>query len=610
MPTLEQLFAYRSAFDLYDSSEVCVTYAPTGVCKRYPTGVTPAEVIPEDCGAVAVLSENEILSLSEPLDISCRITPIMLEDYAYSLKLFTDTLIFIIQAAVTQVFEGQAIEHVFDIGGSMFFRFSGMNLRKDDVEALLQATLAIIRADLPITRRTVSYFDAQNHFRSSGHRSSLKLLESTNSATVSLACVGPDVMRLFTGPTAPGSPAAKPSKAASAASAPRGQIKPFCFPWLTSLLHTTAAVSPSWFSFELYHGGLYVHTTKDFRTLQTGPYYDSPLLQDRLARIMGAYKDLATALHTPDVASINALIPDHRKLQDFISVVEFQHEKSISDVARRVSDKVRCIFVAGPSSSSKTTFANRLSVHLRTRSLEPIRVSLDDFYQDVDKVPLREDGSGKPDFEHIEALDVARIRRTLTDLLAGKPVVMAHYDFIKQKSGDGRELVLPPTGVLVVEGIHGLNDRLTEVVPPEKRLRIFIQPVGSLTWDENRIFESFDSRLVRRMCRDYLFRGQSAEGTLALWPAVRAGEDKWILNNQDKADVYFNSSILYELFVLRVFAVPLLLSVPQSSPQFPPARRLLRLLRPLLPISAHFVPEMSLLCEFLPGGSMYEDFFF
>lgn len=604
MPTLDQLFAYRSAFDLYDSSEVCVTYGPTGVCKRYPTGVTPAEVIPEDCKAVAVLSENEILSLSEPLDISCTIHPILLEDYAYSLKLFADTLTFIIQAAVAQVFEGQAIEHVFDIGSSMYFRFSGMNLRKDDIDTLLQATLDIIRADLPITRRTVSYFDAQNHFRSSGYRSSLKLLESRNSATVSLACLGENVMRLFPGPGA-----AAPSSAAPASAGPQ-KIRPFCFPWLTTMLHSTAAISPAWFSFELYHGGLYVHTTRDFRTLRVGPYYDSPLLQERLARIMGAYKDLASALHTPDVASINALIPDHRKLQDFISVVEFQHEKSISDVARRVSDKVRCIFVAGPSSSSKTTFANRLSVHLRTRSLEPIRVSLDDFYLDVDKVPQREDGSGKPDFEHLEALDVARIRKTLTDLLAGKPVVMAHYDFIKQKSGDGRRLVLPPTGVLVVEGIHGLNDRLTEVVPAEKRLRIFIQPVGSLTWDENRIFESFDSRLVRRMCRDYLFRGQSAEGTLALWPAVRAGEDRWILNNQDKADVYFNSSILYELFVLRVFAVPLLLSVPQTSKQFPPARRLLRLLRPLLPVAAHLVPEMSLLCEFLPGGSMYEDFFF
>ena len=158
---------------------------------------------------------------------------------------------------------------------------------------------------------------------------------------------------------------------------------------------------------------------------------------------------------------------------------------------------------------------------------------------------------------------------------------MAVYDFVQQKPKDGRTLKLSPQGILVVEGIHALNDEITKVVPPEKRLRVFIQPVGALPWDETRVIDFYLTRLMRRMCRDYLFRGRTADQTIDSWASVRDGEEKWILPNQTKADVYFNSSIMYEQLVLRVYAVPLLQQVPQTSENYATARQMLRMLNPL-----------------------------
>ena len=167
---------------------------------------------------------------------------------------------------------------------------------------------------------------------------------------------------------------------------------------------------------------------------------------------------------------------------------------------------------------------------MRSRGYEPIRVSLDDFYGDPAKAP-RVPGTTKPDLEHLEALDLDRLKSCLTGLINGEEVTMAHYDFKHSKPGNGPRLRLHPTGVLVVEGIHALNDEITKIVPPEKRLRVFIQPIGALPWDEARLIDYQSSRLLRRMCRDYLFRGRTADQTIDSWAEVRAGEERWILPN-------------------------------------------------------------------------------
>lgn len=286
---------------------------------------------------------------------------------------------------------------------------------------------------------------------------------------------------------------------------------------------------------------------------------------------MDLYQLQAKTIGLDSIAAINRLILEPKKLQEAISFCEFNHEKMIGEVAARATEKTRIIFVAGPSSSSKTTFANRVSCHLRSRGFQPIRVSLDDFYGDPKKCP-RFEGTDKPDFEHLEALDLDRLRKCMTGLLAGEEVTMAAYDFKKQMPGDGRKLRLPDQGILVIEGIHALNDAITQVVPEEARLRVFIQPIGILPWDETRVIDFYLARLMRRMCRDYVFRGRSADSTIESWAAVREGEERWILPNQVKADVYFNSSIFYEQFVLKVYAVPLLQLVPQSSKNYGTAR--------------------------------------
>lgn len=303
------------------------------------------------------------------------------------------------------------------------------------------------------------------------------------------------------------------------------------------------------------------------------------------------------------------MVSNPKQLANAITFAEFNHEKQIGEVAAHATQQTKIIFIAGPSSSGKTTFANRVSCHLRAKGFEPIRISLDDYYgnpKDAPRIP----GTDKPDFEHIDALRVDRIRHDLLSLINGEETVMASYNFITQTPGNGRTVRLPKQGILVVEGIHALNDRITEVIPPEKRLKVFIQPIGTLPWDEERMIDTHLTRLIRRMCRDYLFRGRTADQTIDSWAGVRRGEETWILPNQTKADLYFNSSIMYEQLVLRVYAVPLLQQVPQTSKNYTIARQMLRMLTPLQPIQVGYVPEMSLLCEFLPGGSQYEDFFF
>lgn len=163
---------------------------------------------------------------------------------------------------------------------------------------------------------------------------------------------------------------------------------------------------------------------------------------------------------------------------------------------------------------------------------------------------------------------------------------------------------------MILEGIHGLNDEITKTVPPENRLRVFIQPIGSLIWDETRSIDYSMSRLMRRMCRDYIFRGATAEKTIKMWKSVREGEKKWIFPNASKADIYLNTSVCYEQFALRVYALPLLTQVERTSPCYTMARHMIKMLTPLMPVPVHFVPEMSSICEFLPGGSQYEEFYF
>jgi uridine kinase len=306
------------------------------------------------------------------------------------------------------------------------------------------------------------------------------------------------------------------------------------------------------------------------------------------------------------VGQLNRICIDG-EVRHLIRVGEGLHEKKIAAIADEIlqrSPEIRLVTVAGPSSSGKTTFVRRLGIQLRVNGIQPVALSLDDYYVDREKTPVDEDGN--LDFEALEAIDLELFHTHLGDLLRGREVRTPHYDFVTGRrvpESQWKTLRLEPDQVLVIEGIHGLNGRLTESVPEALRFRVFVSALSQLAIDDhNRIFTS-DARLIRRIVRDRLFRGFTAERTLGLWDRVRRGEGRWIYPFQEAADVMFNSSLPYEPAVLRVWAERFLLQVPRSSPTYAEAYRLLRFLSLFVSVFPDEVPQTSILREFIGGSS-------
>jgi uridine kinase len=296
-------------------------------------------------------------------------------------------------------------------------------------------------------------------------------------------------------------------------------------------------------------------------------------------------------------------------IKEILRIAEGLHEKKIARIADEIlrgADRLRLITVAGPTSSGKTTFAKRLGIQLRVNGIEPVALSLDNYYVDREHTPLDEDGN--LDFEALEAIDLALFHQQLAELMEGKEVLTPTFDFVTGKRRSEKHwkpIQLEDRQVLVVEGIHGLNDQLTASVPRQQKYRIYASALSQLAIDDhNRIFTA-DARLVRRIVRDHLFRGFNAERTLALWERVRRGEARWIFPFQEQADVMFNSALVYEPAVLKTYAERFLLQVPRTSPTYPEAFRLLKFLSMFVPIFPDEVPHTSILREFI-GGSTFK----
>ena len=312
-------------------------------------------------------------------------------------------------------------------------------------------------------------------------------------------------------------------------------------------------------------------------------------------------------LGVQNVGQLNQLCLND-EISNIIRIAEGLHEKKISHVADEILShrpRVRLVTIAGPSSSGKTTFAKRLGIQLAVNGIEMVSLSLDNYYVNRDETPR--DDQGRPDFESLEAIDLELFHRHLAELMKGGEILTPRFDFVTgtRKPEDAwREMRLENHQILVVEGIHGLNDRLTQSVPRDQKYRIFISALSQLAIDDhNRIFTS-DARLIRRIVRDHLFRGFTAERTLDLWDRVRRGESRWIFPFQEQANVMFNSAVVYEPPVLKPYAERFLLQVPRTSRAYTEAYRLLKGLSLFVPIFPDEVPHTSILREFI-GGSTF-----
>ena len=332
-------------------------------------------------------------------------------------------------------------------------------------------------------------------------------------------------------------------------------------------------------------------------------FVDSP----KLNKMFHEMEEWSTMLQCNTVAKLNRIIKeDHAGV--IIQVAEALHEKKIAAIADEITDKgkdVHLVLIAGPSSSGKTTFAQRLSIQLVVNGLRPVPISMDDYYKERLNTPRKADGSY--DFESVEAIDLELFNDHLKRLLAGETVKIPKYNFrTGLREYRGRELTLSDNSVLIVEGIHGLNERISAVVPARNKLKVYISALTPMSLDDYNRIQTTDMRLLRRLVRDSQFRSHDALMTLKLWDDVRRGEEKYIFPFQEEADIIFNTTLVYEFAVLKKYAEPLLQGVPETESVYTNAQRLLGLLSHVTPLDKELIPKNSILREFV-GGSAFKE---
>ncbi len=537
---------------------------PSGERRRIPAGSRIEEVVTErdfpasDSPLVAVLVNNDVASLTYRLDVNCSLKPIPLRSREGAV-IYRRSLSFLLTKAARQLFPDRRLVIGHALGNGYYYYFDGLK-RTDpvDLEALAERMRTIVREDLPIRRAVVAYLEAIELFRAQDEPDTRLLLEHRNNPKVPLYVCGEFV------------------DLAHAALVPR-----------TGLLST----------FELmdYPPGFLLRYPPWDTPDRLAPFQDSPALFS----VYSEYKNWGKILHVNSVGRLNTLI--HRgEERQFIAVAEALHDKKIAEIADRIHSRpeARLVLIAGPSSSGKTTFSKKLSIQLQVLGRNPVAVSLDDYFLPRELTPR--DAEGNYDFEALEALDIELLNRHLVELFAGEEVSVPSFDF---HTGDRktavRRLRLPPRAVLILEGIHALNDRLIPRVPAEQKYKIYVSALTQLNLDDHNRISTTDNRLLRRIVRDHQFRGHSALQTLSMWQSVRAGEEKSIFPFQNSANSVFNSALDYELAVLKVFAEPLLITVKPDTQYFHEARRLQSFLDNFVPIRASRVPGHSILREFI-----------
>ena len=388
------------------------------------------------------------------------------------------------------------------------------------------------------------------------------------------------------------------------------------------LLQTTGRLYTTYYDidgyYDFYYGSLLTNT-KQIYLYGLDKYYDGMLLriptmtdpsklpemirQDKLFEIFKEHHHWQDVMEIRTVGDFNnAVVTDHSI--DLINISEALQEKKIAHIADEIAQRkgVKLILLAGPSSSGKTTTCKRLSIQLIANGLRPLQISLDDYFVDREQSPR--DENGDYDFESIHALNLKLINEQFNALFHGEEVELPRYDFPTGKSvKSGNKLKMEDNNVLVVEGIHALNPELTAQIPEELKYRVYVSALTTILLDDHNYIPTTDNRLLRRIIRDYKYRGVDARETIRRWPSVRAGENKWIFPFQENADVMFNSAMLFELAVIKQQAEPLLEQVPENCPEYSEAYRLLKFLKYIKPIPNTDIPPTSLLREFLGGSS-------
>ena len=479
------------------------------------------------------------------------------------MRAYTRSLFFVLCKAVHDLYEKCKVAIDIPVSNGYYVNLNiGHEVTIEDAGRIRRRMQEIIDAALPIHRHETTTEEAIRIFDEKHNRSKVKLLKS--------------IGRLFT---------------------TYYDIDGYIDYYYGSLLTNTSQLYL--FGLEKYYDGLLLRLPSSQHPDELGEMTH----QDKMFSIFKEHHQWQDIIGLRTVGDLNEAILNGHSSQ-LIQVSEALQEKKIGKIADEIAKRkgIRLVLIAGPSSSGKTTTCKRLSIQLVTNGIKPIGISLDDYFLDREKTPL--DEKGDFDFEHLHALNLPLFNEQLNALFKGEEVELPRYDFPTGKSvKSGKKLKLHDDEVLVVEGIHALNPELTAQVPNEQIFRVYASALTTILLDNHNYVPTTDNRLLRRIIRDYKYRGVSALDTIRRWPSVRAGENKWIFPFQENADVMFNSALLFEFAVFRSHVEPILNMVPQNCREYAEAYRLLKFMRYFYAIRDNEIPHTSLLREFIGGSS-------
>lgn len=517
--------------------------------------------------AVAAIVDNRLRELTYPVARDVQVKPITLR-HADGNRIYRRTLSFLLVVAAFELFKAQvSIEHALP-SGAFFCQLQGRpNLTPDELQQLKQRMLDIVAQDNIITRQNIPLDDARQMFTERRDDDKVRLLQIRAQDYLS-------VYEL------------------------RGYLDYF-FGYMTP---STGYIG--WFDLQLFGDGFVLRYPRREDPGKLLPFVDSP----KLAEVFRQSSHWLDLMGISDIGQLNEAA-QKGEMQEIVMVTEALHERNIAQIAQSVAnhhrDGVRVVLIAGPSSSGKTTFSKRLAIQLMTHGLQPFTLEMDNYFVERTQTPL--DENGEYDFESIQALDIESLNKNLITLIAGEKTQMPRFNFHTGKPEIGREVQITQDHIIILEGIHGMNPGLTPAIPLDKTFRIYVSALTQLNIDRHNRVSTTDVRLIRRIVRDATGRGYTAEDTLARWSSVRRGEKRNIFPYQENADAIFNSTLVYELAVLRPLAEPLLLRVNPDSPLRVEAHRLLSFLGWVRPMDTALIPDNSLLREFI-GGSILKDY--
>lgn len=534
--------------------------------KIYDQPIKVMDVVGNDRNIVCAYVNHRVRELTYTIDKDSEIIPLTCKDRDAK-PIYESSLRFLVAMAMHNIHPHYEIRFAYNVSRSIFLQIlnQGTSASGVMIKELVKEMNRLVELDLPLDRKIVSKEEAARIFTADGYKDKVDILKYRPEKTAHIYSCG-DYRNYMYNRMVPST----------------GYIKKWAVRY--------------------YHPGIIIQYPRPEANGEIPPFEDAPTFGKTLKR---AHQwGLATGCDT--IVGINERIEKDGDIE-FITLCEQKHNRQLCELGQMIEDEkesIRLICIAGPSSSGKTTFANRLRIELLSRGIKPIRISMDDYYLPASEAPL--DENGQPDLESADALDIELFNQNLADLIAGLEVDLPKFDFILKKRVPGRTLTVPLDQPIIIEGIHALNERLTSSIPAHQKFKIFIAPQSQVNIDNHNPMSLTDLRLLRRIVRDHQFRNSSALDTIAMWPSVRKGEFKWIYDTQEGANYVFNSFSAYELSVMKKYAMPLLENVEYDNEYFPIVERLVRMLKFFDDLPDTWVPCNSIIREFI-GGSCYQD---